>query len=56
MAVVEVINRGTAKDLRLQQLLRIFTFLCAMGQFEVVAYHLMGIPEQSTRYFIKNAY
>ena len=41
-AVVEVINKGTAKDLRLQQLLRIFAFLCATGQFKVVAYHLMG--------------
>ena len=58
MAVVEVINRGTAKDLRLQELL--CAFLCAMGQFEVVAYHLMGsqnrVPDILSRMHISEDY
>ena len=41
-AVVEVINRGSAKDKWLQTLLRLFAYQCAVGQYEVVAEHLMG--------------
>ena len=55
-AVVDVINKGTARDKRLQQLLRLFVFECAVGKLEVVAKHLMGslnqVPDLLSRFHL----
>ena len=53
-AVVEVIHNGTARDKGMQELLRQFAFQCAIGEFEVVAMHLMGalnrVPDLLSRW------
>ena len=42
-AVVEVINKGTARDRDIMQLMRCLAFLAAKGDFYVVASHIKGV-------------
>ena len=60
MAVVQVINRGVARDKQLQGLLRLFTFEAATGEFEVVAEYLMGslnrVPDILSRWHLSEEY
>ena len=46
MAVVQVINNGTARDNLLQKMLRNVAYLCVVGQFEVVAHHILGMDNR----------
>ena len=59
-AVVDIISAGTRRDSLLQDILREFTFVCATGQMEVVARHVMGIsnevPDILSRYHLHAKY
>ena len=43
MAVVEVINKGAARDRDIMQLMRCLAFLAAKGDFYVVASYIKGV-------------
>ena len=42
LAVVHVINLGTARDIWMQKLMRWFAYVTATGQFEIVGEHICG--------------
>ena len=42
IALVQIINNGSSRDMLLQQLLRELAFVAAVGEFEVVAMHVSG--------------
>ena len=49
IAVVHIINKGSSHDPLLQKLLREFIYVCSMGEFEVIAEHIMGVSNRLPR-------
>ena len=41
-SVVDIINAGSVKEKKLQSMMREFVYICATGEFEAVAEHILG--------------
>ena len=59
-AVMNVINAGSAREKFMQHLMRLFAYVCAMGQFEVVAQYIKSeenrIPDLLSRIHLRTSY
>ena len=59
-AVVMVINNGSAKEEGMQRMCREIAYICAKGQFEVVAYYISTdknvVPDFLSRYHLDVKY